>query len=47
MTKPLLQIALDATNLTTALETAVKVSIFIDGIEVGTILAFGSGVGSV
>jgi len=47
MTKPLLQIALDATNLATALETAAKVSRFVDVIEIGTILAFGSGVASV
>jgi len=47
MTKPLLQIALDSTNMETALDSAAKVSSFVDVIEVGTILAFGAGVGSV
>jgi 3-dehydro-L-gulonate-6-phosphate decarboxylase len=47
MTKPLLQIALDATDLDTALQAAAKVWRFVDVIEVGTILAFGAGVGSV
>jgi 3-dehydro-L-gulonate-6-phosphate decarboxylase len=47
MTKPLLQIALDAAQLDTALASAAKVASFVDVIEVGTILAFGSGVNSV
>ncbi len=47
MTKPLLQIALDATDLETALESAAKVAGFVDVIEIGTILAFGVGVNSV
>lgn len=47
MPKPLLQIALDATDLDTALKSAEKVSSFVDVIEVGTILAFSEGIGSV
>jgi len=47
MTKPLLQIALDAAQLDIALASAAKVASFVDVIEVGTILAFGSGVNSV
>jgi 3-dehydro-L-gulonate-6-phosphate decarboxylase len=47
MTKPLLQIALDATTLDVALESAAKVSSFVDVIEVGTILAFAAGVSSI
>ncbi|MFT7696895.1 MAG: 3-dehydro-L-gulonate-6-phosphate decarboxylase [Reinekea sp.] len=47
MTRPLLQIALDASDLNTALQSAAKVSTFVDVIEIGTILAFGAGVGSV
>lgn len=47
MTKPLLQIALDAPELDAALASAAKVASFVDVIEVGTILAFGTGVSSV
>lgn len=47
MTKPLLQIALDATDLDIALETAAKVQSYVDVIEIGTILAFGAGVQAV
>lgn len=47
MTKPLLQIALDATELSVAFETAQKVQSYVDVIEVGTILAFGAGVNAV
>ncbi|RIY32312.1 3-keto-L-gulonate-6-phosphate decarboxylase [Psittacicella melopsittaci] len=45
--KPLLQIALDSLNLETALDTAKKVSTFVDIIEVGTILAFAEGMKAV
>lgn len=47
MPKPLLQIALDATDLDTALKSAEKISSYVDVIEVGTILAFSEGVRSV
>ena len=47
MTTPKLQIALDQTGLTSALEVAKNVSGFVDIIEVGTILAFGAGIESV
>lgn len=47
MTKPLLQIALDSTEMNVALETAAKVQSYVDVIEVGTILAFGAGVQAV
>ena len=47
MTLPKLQIALDQTELTSALEVAKNVSGFVDIIEVGTILAFGAGIESV
>ncbi|KES16633.1 MULTISPECIES: 3-keto-L-gulonate-6-phosphate decarboxylase UlaD [Gilliamella] len=47
MTTPKLQIALDQTELTSALEVAKNVSGFVDIIEVGTILAFGAGIESV
>ncbi|RIY33229.1 3-keto-L-gulonate-6-phosphate decarboxylase [Psittacicella hinzii] len=45
--KPLLQIALDSLNLDIALDTAKKVSSFVDIIEVGTILAFAEGMRAV
>ncbi|PXY92258.1 3-keto-L-gulonate-6-phosphate decarboxylase UlaD [Gilliamella apis] len=47
MTTPKLQIALDQTELTSALEVAKNVSGFVNIIEVGTILAFGAGIESV
>lgn len=47
MTKPKLQIALDQTELQPALEVAKNVAGFVDIIEVGTILAFGAGIGGV
>ncbi|GAB3481752.1 3-keto-L-gulonate-6-phosphate decarboxylase UlaD [Marinomonas epiphytica] len=47
MTKPLLQIALDSTDINTALQTAQKIANYVDVIEVGTILAFANGVESV
>ncbi len=47
MTKPLLQIALDATDIETALSSVEHVAQFVDVIEVGTILAFAHGVSSV
>ncbi|MCX8648744.1 3-keto-L-gulonate-6-phosphate decarboxylase UlaD [Gilliamella sp. B2776] len=47
MTKPKLQIALDQTELQTALAVAKNVAGFVDIIEVGTILAFGSGINGV
>ncbi|MFT2110773.1 3-keto-L-gulonate-6-phosphate decarboxylase UlaD [Marinomonas sp. 2405UD68-3] len=47
MTKPLLQIALDATDMKTALASVASIAEFVDVIEVGTILAFGEGVKSV
>ena len=40
MTKPMIQIALDQTNLPAAIEVANNVESFVDVIEVGTILAF-------
>ncbi|MFC6276245.1 3-keto-L-gulonate-6-phosphate decarboxylase UlaD [Psittacicella hinzii] len=43
MTKPLLQIALDSTDLETARKTANTVASYVDIIEVGTILAFAAG----
>lgn len=45
--KPLLQIALDATNLETALVSAKKASQLVDIIEVGTILACAEGMKAV
>lgn len=47
MTKPLIQIALDQTNLPAALEVAKNVYTFVDIIEVGTILAFADGMNAV
>ncbi|MEQ5400391.1 3-keto-L-gulonate-6-phosphate decarboxylase UlaD [Providencia rettgeri] len=47
MTKPLIQIALDQTNLPAALEVAENVHTFVDIIEVGTILAFAEGMNAV
>lgn len=47
MTKPLLQMALDATDLETALASVEHVSAHLNIIEIGTILAFADGVGSV
>ncbi len=47
MTKPLIQIALDQTNLPVALEVAENVHTFVDIIEVGTILAFAEGMNAV
>jgi len=47
MTKPLLQMALDATDLETALASVADVSEKLDVIEIGTILAFAFGVDSV
>lgn len=43
MTKPLLQIALDSTDLATAVTIANRVESFVDVIEIGTILAFAEG----
>lgn len=40
MTKPMIQIALDQTNLTDAVAVASNVASYVDVIEVGTILAF-------
>ncbi len=47
MPRPLLQVALDAAELDTALNSAEKISSFVDVIEVGTILAFSEGINSV
>lgn len=47
MPKPLLQIALDATNIQKAMDSVDNVAAYVDVIEVGTILAFAEGVGSV
>ncbi|MEL0636999.1 3-keto-L-gulonate-6-phosphate decarboxylase UlaD [Marinomonas sp. TI.3.20] len=47
MTKPLLQMALDATDLDTAFESVSRVAGHLDVIEIGTILAFADGVNSV
>lgn len=47
MTKPLLQLALDATDIDTALRSVSGVADYIDVIEIGTILAFAHGVQSV
>ncbi len=47
MSKPLLQIALDQTELSTALDVASNVESYVDIIEVGTILAFGAGINGV
>lgn len=47
MTKPLIQIALDQTNLKDALAVADNVESFVDVIEIGTILAFAEGMNAV
>jgi 3-dehydro-L-gulonate-6-phosphate decarboxylase len=47
MTKPLLQMALDATDIDSALDSVKSVADQLDVIEVGTILAFAHGVDSV
>ncbi len=47
MTKPLIQIALDSTDLDTAVSIANNVESFVDVIEVGTILAFAEGMKAV
>lgn len=47
MPKPLLQMALDATNIETALASIQHVADKLDVIEIGTILAFAHGVNSV
>jgi 3-dehydro-L-gulonate-6-phosphate decarboxylase len=47
MTKPLLQIALDATDINTALASVAGIADSVDIIEIGTILAFAHGVESV
>lgn len=47
MTRPLLQMALDATEIESAFESVKSVSEYLDIIEVGTILAFSYGIDSV
>ncbi len=47
MTKPMIQIALDQTNLTDAVVVASNVASYVDVIEVGTILAFAEGMKAV
>ena len=47
MTKPMIQIALDQTNLPAAIEVANNVESFVDVIEIGTILAFAEGMTAV
>lgn len=47
MTKPMIQIALDQTDLKTAISVANNVESFVDVIEVGTILAFAEGMEAV
>ncbi|MDE1316211.1 3-keto-L-gulonate-6-phosphate decarboxylase UlaD [Vibrio aestuarianus] len=47
MTKPMIQIALDQTDLISAIEVAKNVESFVDVIEVGTILAFAEGMNAV
>lgn len=47
MTKPMIQIALDQTELASAIEVANNVESFVDVIEVGTILAFAEGMNAV
>ncbi|MDW6003225.1 3-keto-L-gulonate-6-phosphate decarboxylase UlaD [Vibrio mangrovi] len=47
MTLPMIQIALDQTDLTSAIEVARRVESFVDVIEVGTILAFAEGMNAV
>ncbi len=47
MSKPMLQIALDQTDLTTAISVAKNVENYVDIIEIGTILAFAEGMNAV
>lgn len=47
MTTPMLQIALDSTDLSTAVAIANRVESYVDIIEVGTILAFAEGMSAV
>lgn len=47
MNKPMIQIALDQTDLTSALKVANNVASYVDVIEVGTILAFAEGMKAV
>jgi 3-dehydro-L-gulonate-6-phosphate decarboxylase len=47
MTKPMLQIALDSTDLATAVDIADRVAGYVEVIEVGTILAFAEGMSAV
>lgn len=47
MSKPMIQIALDQTQLEPALKVAENVANYVDVIEVGTILAFGAGIDAV
>ncbi|MEF1285729.1 3-keto-L-gulonate-6-phosphate decarboxylase UlaD [Vibrio sp. M250220] len=47
MAKPMIQIALDQTNLSAAIEVASNVESFVDVIEIGTILAFAEGMNAV
>lgn len=47
MNKPMIQIALDQTQLEPALKVAENVANYVDVIEVGTILAFGAGIDAV
>ncbi|MGD8117066.1 3-keto-L-gulonate-6-phosphate decarboxylase UlaD [Vibrio sp. Hep-1b-8] len=47
MAKPMIQIALDQTNLPAAIEVASNVESFVDVIEIGTILAFAEGMNAV
>jgi 3-dehydro-L-gulonate-6-phosphate decarboxylase len=47
MSKPLLQIALDATNLDSALDSVALIAAHVDIIEVGTVLAFAEGMNAV
>ena len=47
MTKPMIQIALDQTNLNAAIAVAEKVHSYVDVIEIGTILAFSEGMNAV
>lgn len=47
MTKPMIQIALDQTDLASALQVARNVESYVDVIEIGTILAFAEGMTAV
>ncbi|SMY36548.1 3-keto-L-gulonate-6-phosphate decarboxylase SgbH [Photobacterium malacitanum] len=47
MTKPMIQIALDQTNLPAAIDVANNVESYVDVIEIGTILAFAEGMKAV